>query len=1259
MSSGMKFPLRHVSIRVPWHDTGWDGRVCSAPALNASCLKLKRIAENRDDAAETAVAGKRLNDLPESRWPACVAERMGFMSEFEYTRTANHPYNFGPESSHGHFTATPLRHPPFSAAAVPFSWLLNENMATLGEEHGLDVREEREPDLGFRTSWVQDYLNQTALLDGFAGHLKPERSLCFFYAKQVPFVEDAIGGRILIGVGRVLHIGGLTEYEYATQDLDGKLRSMLWERMIQHSIRPSFEDGFLLPYHAAIRHAADNREFDPASIAALSPADRLLEFSHASQLVSHDGAIASLLACAESLRKASGVLPGPWEQCLQWIDARLDELWTARGPCPGLGAALAAFGLESATFIARALAEKAGENVDPWPLVAEMFKDPTRVLPAPLARGVGRTLKDTWASLPEERRALLELLSRFELSSEQAKTLYVQEERAKRDINVRDKAIIDNPYLIYELTRMTNDPVSVWTVDRGVFPDAVIRETHPLPEPSALEAGTDARRVRALSVKVLEDAAGAGSTLLPQDRLVLAIRDQTLRPACEVNGDLMNGVREEFSGAMRVVELADGKPALQLERLAEMRQVIYSAVERRITGRRLTVDADWSALLDGYLAEYGQAPVDELEQGAREEKVAALRELAESRLSVLIGPAGTGKTTLLSVLCSQPQIAEGGVVLLAPTGKARVRMEQSAEGLKLKGYTIAQFLSPHRYDGQTGRYRLSDKPAEAGTQTVIIDEASMLTEEMLAALIQALRGVRRLLLIGDPRQLPPIGSGRPFVDIVNRLAPEGVRECFPRVGPGYAELTIRRRQAGEDREDLQLAEWFSGAPIAPGEDDVFDKVVKAGKSRHVRFEQWDSAEELHTKIIDVLVEELKDSDGNRMLEGADDIAGFDAILGGEPWNDFRFFNPRSGDNPGAAEAAENWQILSPVRSAACGVPDLNRLIHKRFRQPMIDASRMPDWQRKFPKPKGAEEIVYGDKVINLVNTTPGVGLNRHRRVFPRRENAYIANGEIGMAVGYFRRRGAPDYRWKLEVEFSSQPGFKYDFTARDFSEEGSPVLELAYALTVHKSQGSEFGTVFLVLPNPCRLLSRELLYTALTRQKDRVVILHQGPRSDLRKYSSDDRSETARRLTNLFVAPSPIEIEGRFFDEFLIHRTTRGEMVRSKSEVIIANALHARGVDYLYEHPLKLGGKTRYPDFTIEDMESGLTFYWEHCGMLHVPDYASRWDEKRQWYRDNGILSLEEGGGPEGTLIISRDELNGSIDSANIERLIDQVIGET
>jgi hypothetical protein len=96
-------------------------------------------------------------------------------------------------------------------------------------------------------------------------------------------------------------------------------------------------------------------------------------------------------------------------------------------------------------------------------------------------------------------------------------------------------------------------------------------------------------------------------------------------------------------------------------------------------------------------------------------------------------------------------------------------------------------------------------------------------------------------------------------------------------------------------------------------------------------------------------------------------------------------------------------------------------------------------------------------------------------------------------------------------------------------------------------------------------------------------------------------------------------------------------------------------VDYAYEQPLTIKGVTKYPDFTVEDMESGVNFYWEHCGMLHVPNYRRRWEEKLAWYEANGIVPHEEGGGPKGTLVITRDEANGSIDSARITNLIKEL----
>jgi hypothetical protein len=91
--------------------------------------------------------------------------------------------------------------------------------------------------------------------------------------------------------------------------------------MIQHSIRPGFKDGFLFPYHAALEKAANEPDFDPAEIAALVPTDRFDEFAYASELVTHDGAIGALRSSAEALRKTKDQLPGPWGQCLTWIDA--------------------------------------------------------------------------------------------------------------------------------------------------------------------------------------------------------------------------------------------------------------------------------------------------------------------------------------------------------------------------------------------------------------------------------------------------------------------------------------------------------------------------------------------------------------------------------------------------------------------------------------------------------------------------------------------------------------------------------------------------------------------------------------------------------------------------------------------------------------------------------------------------------------------------------------------------------------------------
>jgi hypothetical protein len=272
---------------------------------------------------------------------------------------------------------------------------------------------------------------------------------------------------------------------------------------------------------------------------------------------------------------------------------------------------------------------------------------------------------------------------------------------------------------------------------------------------------------------------------------------------------------------------------------------------------------------------------------------------------------------------------------------------------------------------------------------------------------------------------------------------------------------------------------------------------------------------------------------------------------------------------------------------------------------------------------------------------------------------YVANGELGIAVGHYRTKKRNFTPKALEVEFSSQPGYKYSYYGggKDFGEDSNPALELAYALTVHKAQGSEFGVTFIVIPNPCRLLSRELLYTALTRQRNRVIIFHQGPLHELKTFSDDYYSEAAARLTNLLDQPTPVLVKDKFLEERLIHRTANGLCVKSKSEIIVATELDRAGIEYAYEDKfIGNDGSIRYPDFVIDDSESGRRFFWEHLGMLNKPDYRKRWEKKLIWYRQQGILPVEEGGGPKGTLITSKDRLQGGIDAQEIQDLIVSIL---
>ena len=794
--------------------------------------------------------------------------------------------------------------------------------------------------------------------------------------------------------------------------------------------------------------------------------------------------------------------------------------------------------------------------------------------------------------------------------------------------------------MLYECDRLQPEPIAFRTIDQGAFPEKPIASAHPVPSPSVMAGSIDGRRLRAATVAILEDAAVDGHTLLAREEIIARLKKLNLGPPLPATEDQYEIHGDKLAPVIVPCTLANGKTAYKIDRLVITREVIERTVQKRVKmGKRLVANIDWRAEMDQEFQKT-PAPKGSLEDRGRNEKAAALTELAASRFSVLIGAAGTGKTTLLKFLCRATPIKQRGVLLLAPTGKARVRLQQ-ATGIEAQ--TLAQFLRPHRYDEATLTYRVVGNVERSSSyKTVIVDESSMLTEDQLAALLDALSGVERIILVGDPSQLPPIGAGRPFVDIVKLLAPEKFSVYKPRVAAGYAELTIGSRQKGAHRQDLELAELFSGRPTGPGGDEIISQLAEGNCGQHLRICPWTSPSQLASLLPKVIGEELG-------VDHNDPEKSFALrALGGTESGGYIYFNFWS-----SGPAADTWQVLSPVKGEAAGTLILNRLIQGGFRAETRKRARQQD--RRFAKvaaPMGSDGIIYGDKVINLGN-------HRRYHVWPKKDQdgneplKYVANGEIGIVTGPFRKRGSQVRLDNLKVTLSSQPGYEYTYWSSDLDEDGR-LLELAYALTVHKAQGSEFDKVFVVLPNPCRILSRELLYTALTRQNSRLILFCQGEPHELLNYRH--MSDAARRLTNLFEPPEPVQIGKRVYDNKHIHRSKRGELMISKSEVIIANELASAGIEYEYERPyLGEDNTPRYPDFTIEDGDTGVTWFWEHLGMLGDKEYERKWNLKLAWYRENNIKLDEEGGGPNGRLVTSTE--TQGIDHTQIAKLIKKIRG--
>ena len=498
-------------------------------------------------------------------------------------------------------------------------------------------------------------------------------------------------------------------------------------------------------------------------------------------------------------------------------------------------------------------------------------------------------------------------------------------------------------------------------------------------------AGDDPRRVEAGVLFELNYNLTGGHSFLPEDKLIaatarlLTVEEDTVKQAVGrlLEVDRLN--REQLAG-ITVIYL----PQLYEAETESTRRLLEFA------GNTFPEPKNLDKLIRSVAKDSG---IDYSSQ-----QLEAIREAATRGLLLITGGPGTGKTTILNGILELLGRMQLRCLLAAPTGRAAKRLsEVTGEDAS----TIHRLLEAG-IDPATGKmFFARDEENPLKCDAVIVDEMSMVDIQLLHSLLQAIPQGKRLILVGDPDQLPPVGPGFPVGDMLRSGVVPSVRltEIFRQAQQSLIVMNAHRVNQGE-MPDLKCVT-----------SDFF-------------FMRRSSEEAVCSLIRDLCATRL----------------------------------PQNMGIP-----SDQIQVLSPTRKGAVGTVNLNRLLQEALNPPGPDKK-----ERAF----GDYLFREGDRVMQIRNNYDILW----KKTDSSMVGAGIFNGDVGII------QSIDTGSETLSVLFDDKVA-EYDFT--QLSE-----LEPAYAMTVHKSQGSEYRAVVLTAWNGSPyLLSRSILYTAITRARELLVIV--------------------------------------------------------------------------------------------------------------------------------------------------------------------------
>lgn len=498
-------------------------------------------------------------------------------------------------------------------------------------------------------------------------------------------------------------------------------------------------------------------------------------------------------------------------------------------------------------------------------------------------------------------------------------------------------------------------------------------------------AANDPRRVEAGVLFELRYNLSAGHSFLPEDKLILATA--TLLTVDET--DVSAAVQRLLEADRLVRDCLAGLTLLYLPELHEAERYICARLQQSAK-LQFPAEPGLDTMLTLAQQECGLQYSDH--------QCSAIREAVQCGVLLLTGGPGTGKTTVLNGVLSVFRQMGLRCVLAAPTGRAAQRL---TEVTRQDASTIHRLLEATVDPNSGDMHFLRDESNPLKADVVIVDEMSMVDVQLLHCLLRAVPAKARLILVGDPDQLPPVGPGSPFADALgsNTLTSVRLTEIFRQAQQSLIVMNAHRVNQGQmpQLRDVKSDFFFI----------------------RCRSEQ----------------------------EVADTVRDLCSI--------------RLPKNMGIPSA--QIQTLTVTRKGGVGTWELNRQLQHAL-NPAAPTKKERQW--------GDFIFREGDRVMQI--------RNNYDIMWRRTDGSAVGTGIFNGDIGIIRTIDAATET--ISVLFEDK---QVDY---DFAQLGE--LEPAYALTVHKSQGSEYRAVVLPLWNGSPyLLSRSVLYTAITRAREMIVLV--------------------------------------------------------------------------------------------------------------------------------------------------------------------------